>query len=69
MKKILLLSISLFLINQTTYGQEVTIGTQIWQTTNLNVTTYRDGTVIPQVTDPAAWASLTTGACCGRNTR
>ena len=42
----------------------VTIGTQIWSTTNLDVTTYRDGTPIPQVTDPTAWAGLTTGAWC-----
>jgi uncharacterized protein (TIGR02145 family) len=45
----------------------VTIGTQIWSTTNLDVTTYRDGTPIPQVTDPTAWAALTTGAWCYYN--
>jgi uncharacterized protein (TIGR02145 family) len=67
MKKILLLIISLFSINQTTCGQEVTIGSQIWNTTNLDVTTYRDGTPIPQVTDPTAWATLTTGAWCYYN--
>ncbi|CAN1536170.1 Fibrobacter succinogenes major paralogous domain [Flavobacteriaceae bacterium] len=42
----------------------VTIGTQIWSTTNLDVTTYNDGTPIPQVTDPTAWAGLRTGAWC-----
>jgi uncharacterized protein (TIGR02145 family) len=42
----------------------VTIGTQIWQSINLKVTTYRDGTPIPQVTDPTAWTNLTTGAWC-----
>jgi uncharacterized protein (TIGR02145 family) len=42
----------------------VTIGTQIWQSTNLDVTTYRDGTPIPQVTDPGQWDNLTTGAWC-----
>ena len=67
MKKLLLFIICLILINQTTYGQEVTIGTQIWQTTNLNVTTYRDGTPIPEVTDPTQWATLTTGAWCYYN--
>jgi len=67
MKKQLLLIISLVLINQTTYGQEVTIGSQIWQTTNLDVNTYSDATVIPQVTDPTAWANLTTGAWCYYN--
>lgn len=45
----------------------VTIGTQIWMTNNLDVSTYRDGTVIPQVTDPTAWANLTTGAWCYYN--
>jgi uncharacterized protein (TIGR02145 family) len=45
----------------------VTIGTQIWSSTNLDVTTYRDGTPIPQVTDPTAWSNLTTGAWCYYN--
>jgi uncharacterized protein (TIGR02145 family) len=40
----------------------VVIGTQQWMEKNLDVMTYRDGTVIPQVTDPAACAALTTGA-------
>ena len=44
-----------------------TIGTQVWSTTNLDVATYRDGTPIPQVTDPAAWTALTTGAWCYYN--
>jgi uncharacterized protein (TIGR02145 family) len=42
----------------------VTIGSQVWSSTNLDVTTYRDGTPIPQVTDPTQWAGLTTGAWC-----
>lgn len=42
----------------------VTIGTQQWMEKNLDVVTYRDGTVIPQVTDATAWANLTTGAWC-----
>lgn len=45
-------------------GTEITIGTQIWTGCNLNVSTYRDGTIIPQVTDPTAWVGLTTGAWC-----
>ena len=45
----------------------VLIGTQRWALTNLDVTTYRDGTPIPQVTDPTAWAGLTTGAWCYYN--
>jgi uncharacterized protein (TIGR02145 family) len=42
----------------------VTIGNQVWTTKNLDVTTYRDGTPIPEVKDAGAWASLTTGAWC-----
>jgi len=45
----------------------VTIGTQVWMSKNLDVTTYRDGTPIPQVTDPTEWANLTTGAWCYYN--
>jgi uncharacterized protein (TIGR02145 family) len=53
----------------TTYSTipSVTIGTQTWTTKNLDVATYSDGTLIPQVTDPYAWASLTTGAWCYYN--
>lgn len=42
----------------------VTIGTQVWMQKNLDVSTYRNGDTIPQVTDPAQWANLTTGAWC-----
>lgn len=48
-------------------AQTVTIGSQIWTTKNLEVTTYRDGTLIPQVSDPTAWRNLTTGAWCYYN--
>jgi uncharacterized protein (TIGR02145 family) len=41
-----------------------TIGSQVWTTTNLDVATYRNGDVIPQVTDGTAWSALTTGAWC-----
>lgn len=34
---------------------------------NLDVTTYRNGDPIPYVTDPTAWAALTTGAWCYYN--
>jgi uncharacterized protein (TIGR02145 family) len=58
----------------TAYGNEEvytvipgTIGTQVWTTQNLNVSTYRDGTTIPQVSDPTAWFALTTGAWCYYN--
>ena len=45
----------------------ITIGTQVWTYKDLDITTYRDGTPIPQVTDPTAWAALTTGAWCYYN--
>lgn len=38
-----------------------------WSTSNLDVVTYRNGDAIPQVTDPAAWLKLTTGAWCWYN--
>jgi len=47
--------------------QDVTIGSQIWTGCNLDVATYRNGDTIPQVTDPVAWAALTTGAWCYYN--
>jgi uncharacterized protein (TIGR02145 family) len=45
----------------------VTIGTQVWTTQNLSVARYRNGDIIPQVTDPTHWAALTTGAWCWYN--
>ena len=45
----------------------VIIGDQKWSTQDLNVTEYRDGTPIPEVSDPTAWAALTTGAWCWYN--
>ena len=42
----------------------VIIGSQEWMSENLSVATYRDGTPIPQVTNPTEWDSLTTGAWC-----
>lgn len=41
-----------------------TIGNQIWMTENVEVSHYRNGDVIPEVTDAAAWENLTTGAWC-----
>jgi hypothetical protein len=42
----------------------VTIGAQVWMNKNLDVTTYRNGDLIPKVTDSSQWAGLTTGAWC-----
>ena len=46
---------------------EVAIGTQTWATKNLDVDTYSDGTLIPEVNDPTEWANSTTGAWCYYN--
>ena len=45
----------------------VTIGTQTWMKQNLNVTHYRNGDPIPNITDNIAWNNLTTGAYCNMN--
>jgi uncharacterized protein (TIGR02145 family) len=55
------------LLSPVTPLASVTIDTQIWQNANLDVTTYRDGTPIPQVTDQNAWGNLKTGAWCYYN--
>jgi uncharacterized protein (TIGR02145 family) len=45
----------------------VTICNQIWTTKNLDVTTYRNGDSIPQVTDSSQWKRIKTGAWCWYN--
>ena len=42
----------------------VQIGKQLWTAENLNVSKYRNGDEIPEVTDINEWRSLTTGAWC-----
>jgi uncharacterized protein (TIGR02145 family) len=42
----------------------INYGTQDWAIENAEVVTYRDGTVIPEVTYQAVWSNLTTGAWC-----
>ena len=42
----------------------VKIGNQTWMSENLSVSIYRNGDTIPQVQDPKAWSTLTTGAWC-----
>lgn len=46
----------------------VTICNQTWMVKNLNVETFRDGTVIPQITDATQWANATTPAWCYHTT-
>jgi uncharacterized protein (TIGR02145 family) len=45
----------------------LTFGNQVWTVENAEMVTYRDGTPIPQVTDPTQWSNLTTGAWCYYN--
>jgi uncharacterized protein (TIGR02145 family) len=45
----------------------VAICNQVWMTKNLDVTKYRNGDTIPQVTDKTEWANLTIGAWCWYN--
>lgn len=45
----------------------IQIGTQIWLKQNLAVTHYRNGEVIPEVTDNLTWIGLSTGALCAYN--
>jgi len=54
-------------IDENCIDASVTICGQVWMVKNLDVSTYRDGTPIPQVTDPTEWAGLTTGAWCYYN--
>ena len=54
-------------ISQSNAIASLTIGSQIWALKNLDVTTYRNGDPIPQVTDATQWTNLTTGAWCYYN--
>ncbi|MEI6750714.1 MAG: fibrobacter succinogenes major paralogous domain-containing protein [Bacteroidota bacterium] len=45
----------------------IQIGSQIWMAENLRTTKYRDGSVIPEVTDNTAWRNLSTDAYCNYN--
>ena len=45
----------------------VLICNQRWTAKNLDVSHYKNGDVIPQVTDPMQWSGLTTGAWCYYN--
>ena len=66
-KNNLILGVSLLfamLFSPSVYAQTVTIGSQVWTSKNLDVATYRNGDVIPEVQATDAWSNLTTGAWC-----
>ena len=50
---------------KSTPGVKICYG--VWMYKNLDVRTYRNGDTIPLVTDPVAWANLSTGAMCWYN--
>jgi uncharacterized protein (TIGR02145 family) len=45
----------------------IVIGTQEWMAENLKASHYRNGDLIPVVTNAATWAGLTSGASCWNN--
>jgi uncharacterized protein (TIGR02145 family) len=51
----------------TTAMPTVTICNQVWMGINLSVSKFRDGSIIPHVTDNATWASTTLPAWCWYN--
>jgi len=48
-------------------AHEVQIGSQRWTGCNADTEFYNNGDPIPEVSDPTAWAALTTGAWCHYN--
>jgi uncharacterized protein (TIGR02145 family) len=46
---------------------KVSICQQYWMSKNLDVTTYRNGDVIPEISDSAQWTNYTGGAWCWYN--
>lgn len=45
----------------------ITIGTQVWMVENLKTTKYRNGDLIPNITDATEWSNLSNGAYCDYN--
>lgn len=63
----LIVATAMFMISASGFDAEVptvVIGTQIWCTKNLDVSTYRNGDVIPEIREQANWDTITTGAWC-----
>jgi uncharacterized protein (TIGR02145 family) len=54
-------------IDGNTYPTIISSCGQTWTAKNLNVSKYRNGDIIPQVTNPTQWVNLTTGAWCWYN--
>jgi len=57
MKKSTLLFIALLTMSSFGFSQTVIIGTQVWATKNLDVSTFRNGDPIPQAKSDAEWVA------------
>lgn len=55
MKKVSLLFIIQLLLSIIGFGQTVSIGTQVWTVKNLDVSTFRNGDLIPEAKTDAEW--------------
>ena len=55
MKKVNLILILFVCLGTISFSQTVTIGTQVWMTKNLDVSTFRNGDPIPQAKSNAEW--------------
>ena len=55
MKKLSLILVLLIGLGSISYAQTVTIGTQVWMTKNLDVSTFRNGDTIPQAKTTEEW--------------
>lgn len=47
--------------------ETVSVGMDSWMVSNLNVSCFRNGDAIPEVTDPVEWSNCTTPAWCYYN--
>jgi len=55
MKKLSLILVLLIGLGRISYAQTVTIGTQVWMTKNLDVSTFRNGDPIPEAKTNEEW--------------
>jgi uncharacterized protein (TIGR02145 family) len=55
MKIVSIISILLMSLSFTTFSQTVTIGTQVWMTKNLDVSSFKNGDTIPYATTDVEW--------------
>ncbi len=53
--------------NDGTRYNTICIGNQEWLCESITEITYRNGDLIPQVTDGTSWSNLSTGAYCAYN--